>query len=644
VAAQKELDEISARAERAEDVGASAAHHARAPVVLEVGGSYTKVGFAGDVRRAVFPSVVGYFTDDEPARAAPSEEEGGVARNDGDNCGVAAIGDAALAAPWLGLGSVFTAPPLSPVHGSSGAAMVLDPVEWRRAQTAPAAAARHGAESSAARHSAGGSQSWRSRLTSHGARMLAAQGYHALSGHGGGSAGGAAAATTPDPAPMPAEQRVEEEEEEAAEEQHYSVELQRAGGIGILLGTMLDQTPFVMDFTGGRQAASLGVQLGDQIVEVAGIDVRRSGEVGVVGALQSSEAATTVVFVFVRAARRSSAAAAPGAAAAASSSGGGASQLPAEPPVPAEEAAAAGGRLVARGGGGDEDGSSWLASHLHRPVRMDWQHYEVIWRHAYYDVLAATPALQPLLLVEPTVCPPKAVRDRLLKMAFEVLHVQQLCLAPAPTLALLSASAPPGDDHDPGDARQLLEMQTGVVVRCGTHCISAVAVVGGYILPHTLCSVGLGGALLASVCMMPSLERAGWTTRLTTTGSPERRSGPAAAADTLVRVVPHLLCQRLPVPRRGLRMMAGLGPCVCLGCLLVSSGGICSHLVAADAISSNLCGGHHQCMQLKELGVVHPTPPNVLGGSLSYVLPPPPPVPHTHVQPCAWVFTEPKGV
>lgn len=493
--ARDKLDELV----YADEYGCScdACYRVRAPLVLEIGASCTKIGFSGDCRRAVIPSVVGYF--DQSAAEHGQADANNDASDSGDHA-TAVVGDAALACPWLRLGSVCPGTTVTSA-AATAASMVLDPVEWLRTQSLPS---QDNATATATARSSGSGSGWRSRLTGQSARQLAVQGYHALSKHSSGS-GDARSSSSPSASTIP----VEHGAVPIDKEEQYSVELQRAGGIGILLGTMLDHTPYVMGFTGNRQAESLGVGLKDRIIEVAGIDVRATGETGVVQALKStsSSVATTVVFVFVRNVMG------------AGDTGGG-TALAVQPTDAASAVVNGTPNTDARLPSGDEGGGSpeivsvpvpsGSTPTVPRLVSIDWKRYETMWRHTYYDVMSATPAHHPLVLVEPTICPPKAVRDRLFKLAFDVLHISQLYLAPAPTLALLSASAPESENTCGGSSERLLAMQTGMVVRCGTYDISAVAVVGGYIMPHTLRRLGVGGALLASVCMLPSLKRAGW--------------------------------------------------------------------------------------------------------------------------------------
>ena len=76
-------------------------------------------------------------------------------------------------------------------------------------------------------------------------------------------------------------------------------------------------------------------------------------------------------------------------------------------------------------------GAMAFSSFFHRGVVTDWEKMERIWHHTFYNEMKVAPEEHPLLVTEPLLNP-KANRERMTRMAFEVfdvLSIQFVCSA-----------------------------------------------------------------------------------------------------------------------------------------------------------------------------------------------------------------------
>jgi actin len=106
----------------------------------------------------------------------------------------------------------------------------------------------------------------------------------------------------------------------------------------------------------------------------------------------------------------------------------------------------------------------------------NWDDMEIIWRHAFFNELRVDPEDHPVLLTEQPLTP-KANRERVTQMMFEVFSVSCLQIVQSAVLSLLSA-----------DGRT-----TGIVVDGSSGHTTIVPVYQGHIIPKALERPGPGG-------------------------------------------------------------------------------------------------------------------------------------------------------
>jgi hypothetical protein len=131
---------------------------------------------------------------------------------------------------------------------------------------------------------------------------------------------------------------------------------------------------------------------------------------------------------------------------------------------------------------------------LHYPIErgivQDWDAMERIWHHTFYNELRVAPEEQPVLLTEAPLNP-KANRERVTQIMFETFHFPAMYIGLAPVLALYASG-----------------LVTGCVLDCGDGVTSVVSVVEGFVLPHAIARIDVGGRDVTDYLMKLLTERA----------------------------------------------------------------------------------------------------------------------------------------
>lgn len=142
---------------------------------------------------------------------------------------------------------------------------------------------------------------------------------------------------------------------------------------------------------------------------------------------------------------------------------------------------------------GDEAQAKWGIADVKRPIDRgvitDWDDMETIWHHTFYSKLKASPPNHPIFLTEVPLNP-KANRERMTKIMFETFHAPCLYINNTAILALYANSR-----------------TSGCVLESGEHVSHAVPVLEGYVIPHAIMRLPLGGRDLTTMLQNALIER-----------------------------------------------------------------------------------------------------------------------------------------
>ena len=119
---------------------------------------------------------------------------------------------------------------------------------------------------------------------------------------------------------------------------------------------------------------------------------------------------------------------------------------------------------------------------IHRGVVTDWEGLERVWVTLYYRELRSIPEEHPVVVVERPL-QTKAHRERMAKTLFQHLNVPAICFVAAPLMALLA------EDREEG-AHEVL---TGCVVDSGNSVTTITPIIAGYLVPHAVVDIPIGG-------------------------------------------------------------------------------------------------------------------------------------------------------
>ncbi|XP_038044645.1 actin-104-like [Patiria miniata] len=122
-------------------------------------------------------------------------------------------------------------------------------------------------------------------------------------------------------------------------------------------------------------------------------------------------------------------------------------------------------------------------------IVTNWDDMEKIWHHAFYNELQVTPEEQPLLLTE-QVWNPKANKEKMAEIMFEIFKVPALYVETQPVLALYASGR-----------------TTGTVLNAGGGVTYSVPIYKGYALPHAPIRMDLGGDDLTGYLLRMLSER-----------------------------------------------------------------------------------------------------------------------------------------
>ncbi|CAE7327031.1 ACT3 [Symbiodinium necroappetens] len=133
-------------------------------------------------------------------------------------------------------------------------------------------------------------------------------------------------------------------------------------------------------------------------------------------------------------------------------------------------------------------------------IVQDWEDMELIWRHTFFNELRVQPTEQAVLLAE-AAPNPKANRERMTQIMFEVFYVPALYITTQAVLAMYSSGR-----------------TTGIVCDSGDGVTHVVPVYEGFLLPHAVARADLAGRDLTEYLMKLVVESG---TSLSTTAERE---------------------------------------------------------------------------------------------------------------------------
>lgn len=76
-------------------------------------------------------------------------------------------------------------------------------------------------------------------------------------------------------------------------------------------------------------------------------------------------------------------------------------------------------------------------------IVQDWEDMEIIWKHTFFNQLRVQPTERAVLLAEAALNP-KANRERMTQIMFEVFYTPAIYVSTQAVLALYASGAPPG--------------------------------------------------------------------------------------------------------------------------------------------------------------------------------------------------------
>ncbi|KAL6071424.1 actin [Balamuthia mandrillaris] len=120
-------------------------------------------------------------------------------------------------------------------------------------------------------------------------------------------------------------------------------------------------------------------------------------------------------------------------------------------------------------------------------IVTNWDHMETLWRHIFCNELSVAPEDHPVLTTE--VPAPKANREKMTEIMFEVFNVPAFCVALQALLSLYASGR-----------------TTGVAVECGEGVVYSVPVYEGYSLPHAILRLDIAGCDLTD-SLLPLLYK-----------------------------------------------------------------------------------------------------------------------------------------
>mmetsp|Transcript_12702 Transcript_12702/g.14439 ORF Transcript_12702/g.14439 Transcript_12702/m.14439 type:complete len:378 (+) Transcript_12702:230-1363(+) len=126
---------------------------------------------------------------------------------------------------------------------------------------------------------------------------------------------------------------------------------------------------------------------------------------------------------------------------------------------------------------------------IYRGVVTDWGLMEKIWHHTFYSKLRIAPEEHSVLLTEPSLNP-RAARERITQIMFEVFDVRGMYVCSQAALSLFASGR-----------------VDGVVLEIGDGVTQAIPMYEGYALPHAMRQIHLAGRDLTNNMMKLLTER-----------------------------------------------------------------------------------------------------------------------------------------
>ncbi len=125
----------------------------------------------------------------------------------------------------------------------------------------------------------------------------------------------------------------------------------------------------------------------------------------------------------------------------------------------------------------------------------NWDDMELIWHHVFYNELCVEPEAQHSVLLTEALMNPKANRERMTQMMFESFNVKALYVISRPVLSLYPSGR-----------------TTGCVLHSGGDTTQAVPIYEGYVIPHAVVSLDIGGRDLTRYLIQMLTDRSSFFT------------------------------------------------------------------------------------------------------------------------------------